>query len=64
MGAYWDLFRISLWPTLLIACVFAVAAAVRIATVHAECQIQVIEDGLNVKNPSATGSAGIVGAEQ
>jgi hypothetical protein len=32
------------WMTLVVACVFAVAAAVRVATVYAEWKIQVVED--------------------
>lgn len=38
------LFRVSMWPTLILACLFALAAAVRVATVHAEWKIQLLED--------------------
>jgi hypothetical protein len=49
LGTHWDVFRISMWPTLFIACVFAVAAAVRVATVYAEWQIQLLEDASNLR---------------
>jgi hypothetical protein len=64
LGTHWDLFRISMWPTLFIACVFAVAAAVRVATVYAEWQIQLIEDASNVRAFTSSNIIGVAPGDQ